>query len=873
MVYRCGDVPVSEDLIGDTTDAVTPVKRLFDGIVSPIQEYELRRDLLRYATEIAASPVRGFVGGRIQLLGHQLFIASEVSSRKIVRALLADETGLGKTIEACLILHRLLVSERICRVLILVPDHLVHQWFVELLRRFNLSFGIVAKEYCDTHTKADNPFTDDPRILCSIDYLAQDSFRAAQAMEASWDLVIADEAHHLLEQSTAYSIVKRLSETTSGLLLLTATPEQLGRRDHFTRLKLLDPYRYTSFEEYVREVDHIADVSHCIERALQGRQGKSSADSLDDLEISVPETLVSSRCKGAENTGDFLKSTKTDTGRVTMNLKRFIDIYGTGRIMFRNTRHIITGFPHRLVHIEPLIGSESDRERLRMEFRADTGGVASVIAPLSGNDLRIDWLMRTIQKLPHEKFLVIATTKEKATGLYEAITRVSKIKITLFHEGMTIVQRDRNAAWFTEEHGARLLVSSEIGSEGRNFQFCRHLVLFDLPLSPELIEQRIGRLDRIGQRSQIFIHVPYIEATPAEVVCRVFHHGLDLFNHNVPAAAWVFADIRESLMSCCRAESPGSAVSVEALITRARTLCDHYTKSHFQARDNLFELASSGHEKTEPIVDAIVAHDNSLSTGMIMSRLLKQYGIAIEDAGENKQILLTEYVTDQGFPLPRSERPVITYDRATALSREDVEFITIDHPMLTGALELFLSAERGTTAFSIWDNPSTGGFLLETKYVLECIAPPALECDRFLPPVPLRIVIDQPGHSVGENYPVNHPCFQGTNGSAALLSRVLENGQSIITSMVEKSSEAAQTQAHRIIEKALQAMHRFFKEEMSRLEFCANSGGAMIRQELQRLSQENKELDTYLRESSVRLDALHLVLGSGFRSRNSAGIR
>jgi ATP-dependent helicase HepA len=105
------------------------------------------------------------------------------------------------------------------------------------------------------------------------------------------------------------------------------------------------------------------------------------------------------------------------------------------------------------------------------------------------------------------------------------------IRAAVFHEGMSIVERDRAAAWFSEEDsGAQVLLCSEIGSEGRNFQFASHLVMFDLPFNPDLLEQRIGRLDRIGQAHDIQIHVPYLEKTAQSVLVRWYHEGLDAFD-------------------------------------------------------------------------------------------------------------------------------------------------------------------------------------------------------------------------------------------------------------------------------------------------------------------------------------------------------
>src|SRR5207253_3100152 len=111
--------------------------------------------------------------------------------------------------------------------------------------------------------------------------------------------------------------------------------------------------------------------------------------------------------------------------------------------------------------------------------------------------------------------------------------RIKDVKVAVFHEGLSLIQRDRNAAWFADPHGAHILICSEIGSEGRNFQFAHHLVLFDLPLDPELLEQRIGRLDRIGQTSEIHVHVPYIAGGPTEVLARWYHEGLNAFVNNL----------------------------------------------------------------------------------------------------------------------------------------------------------------------------------------------------------------------------------------------------------------------------------------------------------------------------------------------------
>lgn len=182
----------------------------------------------------------------MQLLPHQLYIAHQIGQRVAPRVLLADEVGLGKTIEAGLIIHQQLRLQRAQRVLIIVPDSLIHQWFVELLRRFNLSFSIIdlEKYQAASATATENPFDSAQCFLCPLSALTASQEMAQAAQDSHWDLLVVDEAHHLkwqVEQSSPeYEVVAALSRLSQGVLLLTATPEQLGMAGHFARLQLLD---------------------------------------------------------------------------------------------------------------------------------------------------------------------------------------------------------------------------------------------------------------------------------------------------------------------------------------------------------------------------------------------------------------------------------------------------------------------------------------------------------------------------------------------------------------------------------------------------------------------------------------------------------
>jgi len=179
LIYVSDRQQLPEAQVNDRVSLHGPQERLLAGRFDPLTSFALRCRTLELLHRSRKSPVRGFVGGRIDLIPHQLYIAEEVTHRHAPRVMLSDEVGLGKTIEACLILHRLLLSGRANRILVLVPESLVHQWFVEMLRRFNVWLHIFDAERCASIEAGEpgaNPFLDDQLVLASIGFLAGESF-------------------------------------------------------------------------------------------------------------------------------------------------------------------------------------------------------------------------------------------------------------------------------------------------------------------------------------------------------------------------------------------------------------------------------------------------------------------------------------------------------------------------------------------------------------------------------------------------------------------------------------------------------------------------------------------------------------------------
>ncbi len=705
LVYKTGGRDLLEAELSDTLSFSKPEDRLFGGQVDELRMFDLRTEALHRRNEIHQSPIRGFAGGRVDLIPHQMFIAGEVASRLLPRVLLADEVGLGKTIEACLILHRLHLTGRASRILILVPEPLVHQWFIELLRRFNLLFSIFDQERCESITQHDpgaNPFLDSQLVICSTSFLADNPARTQEALQAGWDLLVVDEAHHLAWSpsgaSAQYALVESLAKQTPGLLLLTATPRQLGEEGHFARLRLLDPDRYSDIGLFLEESKHYEQVARAIDRLLAGNALTKTDQNLFGKKSPHIRRHCEELVTGDEQARQHLVSA-------------LLDEFGTGRVMFRNTRAALSGFPARKAHM----------------------------APLQIPDSKLKWLARLLKKLGNEKVLLICHTRTDAEQIQEGLQREMNVGSGLFHEGLTLLQRDRNAAFFAEEDGTRILICSEIGSEGRNFQFAHHLVLYDLPAEPELLEQRIGRLDRIGQTGTIHIHVPYLQGTESEVMAKWYHEGLDAFQiipHGASGLAELFS---EDLATLGR---DFDSAKLKQLIQRTRKQHATVAKKLQRGHDRLLELNSCKQGMAGETIRQIRASDRDLKFEEFFLDLLDHFGVQVEDLGTRSYLLRPGTLRTDAFPSLPEAGLSVTFSREKALSREDFGFLTRDHPLVRAVLDLLLGSESGNTAFGIWKTPGPDAILLEIYVIVECVAPAALHVDRFLPAIPVRIVVD-----------------------------------------------------------------------------------------------------------------------------------
>ena len=824
LVYHAAGREVTEGQLSDTISFSKPEERLLVGQVDDLRTFDLRTEGLRHRSRMRQSPVRGFVGARIDLIPHQMFIAGEVAARLRPRVLLADEVGLGKTIEACLILHRLHLTGRADRVLILVPEALVHQWFVELLRRFNLLFSIFDEERCASiqqHDVETNPFLDSQLVLCGVEWLARDEARGEQARQAGWDLLVVDEAHHLAwtpeAVSREYALVESLAQRTTGVLLLTATPQQLGAEGHFARLRLLDPDRYSDLAGFQAEAGHYEQVATALDRLLAGKV------------LDAPDReLFASKSPRVRRRLEELSA--NDARSRALLVSDLLDEFGVGRVMFRNTRAVLSGFPERRASLVPL-------------------NVAT-----DATAVKVKWLVTLLKELEGEKLLLICRTRELAEEILQRLLAELNVSAGVFHEGLTLLQRDRNAAYFADPDGARILICSEIGSEGRNFQFAHHLVLFDLPTNPELLEQRIGRLDRIGQTSTIHIHVPYVTGSESEVLARWFNEGLNAFQKNVHGATELFRALQSDLTALL---DRFDEAKLDELIRRTRELHAQTAARLTRGHDRLLELNSSGSEAAAGMIQQIRGFDTDVHFEEFFVRLLDHFGVHVEELGGRDYLLLPGHLITDAFPALPAEGLSVTFDRARASSREDLGFMSTDHPLVRGALDLLLGSEAGNAAFAVWKNAESEGLRLEVHSVVECVAPAALHVDRFLPATPVRVVVD---HALAD-CSADERFVEADFGKGDVF-KLLDRGavkKKLFPAMLAKAQELAAEKMKTLVEHAIATMERQMHTEIDRLETLSEINNHVQPSEIAALRAQRDELCHVIAASRLRLDAIRLV--------------
>ncbi len=580
--------------------SVTPIDRIAEGRIDGLRAFRNTIDALRLASLREAAGLGSFLGGRIDLFPHQLHTALQATERDPVRWLLADEVGLGKTIEACLILTSLLRTGRAEKALVVAPDTLTIQWLGELWRKFHTVFVLldderiedVAKEYGEDV----NPFDVYPFAVASMKQFAADPRLGALAAGAGLDVVVVDEAHRLLG-GPAEAWVTPLVQSARHALLLTATPLQADRKGFHRLLTLLRPDDVPPFDEFDAQMDRGEAVVH-----------------------------------------------HTSSVR----------------------RSAVGGLPPRV------------------PMPVDVGPATKKVL----EDPRTVWLEDHVRTsaAKGEKLLLFLRDAAALKKLKKHLQLRTQVACAEFHEQMSSERRDVELATFRTQHGG-VLLCTEAGEEGRNFQFCDRMIHWDLPNDPVALEQRIGRLDRIGRDRDV--EIIYFRQEGASPDKARLYERLGLFERPSAGLEPALVQVREAL----EAGDP-DLDDLVAAVTQARA------DAETDVAKVLYADAYDGDETVTAEVMARIPDDLESAVRDFVLHAADDLGFDVIEKGEDVWYLeLGAGGRVDSLPgVPGDSRFLGTFTRAKAVEGTELEFFASGHPLVDGLLGAVQDRDRGRAA-------------------------------------------------------------------------------------------------------------------------------------------------------------------------------
>ena len=839
---------LNETRVGAHIQLSRPLDRLLASQIDYKEWYDLRIEALLMQANMQLSPLRGMIGARVGLIPHQLYIAHEVGQRFAPRVLLADEVGLGKTIEAGLIIHQQLKTGRSERILILVPDSLQYQWMIEMRRRFNLQFSLfdlTRTASIKEHDPDFNPFLTEQCIIASVDLMVDHDDLREQALEAGFDLLVVDEAHHLTwseEQggNDRYDLIEELAEKTPGVLLLTATPEQLGVESHFARLRLLDPQRFSSLDRFLNEEEqyhHTAKIAEVLMSDLP----------LEPEHLSAIQALL----------GHSIQDEPEQRFRAIHEL---LDRHGTGRILFRNTREAIQGFPGRDCQPVALAAPAtwSKDGKLREQIWPEE---AQLDGAWMENDPRVMWLMEMLRTaLKHKKVLLIARSGPVVEALENVLRLHAGIRTAMFHEGMSLLERDQAAAYFAEDsYGAQILLCSEIGSEGRNFQFASDLILFDLPINPDVLEQRIGRLDRIGQENRIQIHVPYLAGTAQERMFRWYNEGLNIFSNISPTAQTLQENFIVPLKNCLVADL---GQQFEDLLDDVGVQREALESELQAGRDRLLEYNSCRPIVAQEIVQALEDYDDNSPLPVFIKRFMAATNIDFDEQSNGTVIIKpTDQMQVQGLSLDE-DGMTATFYRDQAQLREDAQYLTLEHPFTESVMEMINTQGFGSTNVALLKSNALkqGSVLLEVWFKVDVIAPKALNLPSSLPQQMIRVLLSETGQDLSAKIDssILKPYLHHLDSNSCR--QVVKARRDLIEERYNQALDIAKAALPNFKQQAKEVYGNKWQYEIDRLTYLKQFNPSIREDEISRLQRLQKQGIGLLDGLSVTAEAIQVLV-------------
>jgi ATP-dependent helicase HepA len=649
------------------------LERLMVGDVDTVEDFLTRLDVLHLLALREADGLGTFLGGRVRLFPHQLHVAERASASNPVRWLLADEVGLGKTVEAALILNRLVHTGRVERCLVVAPASLAVQWLGELWRKYHQVFTLLDEprlaDVARDFGEGLSPFDVHRRAVIALETLVARPELTEQAVRAGIDLLVVDEAQRLRRPpghpgEPAWRAVAPIAALGRHVLLLSATPLEDDAHGFFRLLQLLRPDDYPEDMDFEARLGQGVPLAPCTSSTRRADIGGLPPR----VGVAVPLDAAS---PGWQSRRALEAAVRTEPATNVVTRRQKID---------RVRRAAASG-----ASLSAILG-RGDRALRDQAAAADA------------SDARVAWLLAHAPRWrdAREKTLVFVAHRETLEMLRTVLSHGAQLATAVFHEDLPSSRRDLEVARFREPGGPSLLVSTESGGEGRNFEFCRRLVLFDLPWKPATVEQRIGRLDRIGRR----VDVEIVYFVPPDGIGRDvvrLHEAIGVFREPTagldPQLAHVEAAVEQLALD---PQASFTDASVEALLAAARAARTRIREAAYQQLHHepyRAEMAAGLLARVPSALDALNEHvvvAACARLGFTVERTRGRGGYAIEFG--------SAAVVDSLPGVSAGSAWVGTFDREEAVEDEHLDFFASGHPLVEGVFAHFEDSPIGRVA-------------------------------------------------------------------------------------------------------------------------------------------------------------------------------
>ncbi|HMV40898.1 MAG TPA: SNF2-related protein [Leptospiraceae bacterium] len=684
---------------------------------------------------------------RTRLLPHQIESTYIVVNSLKPRFILADEVGLGKTIEAALIMKELIFRNAYKRVLIVTPSPLLVQWKQELKNKFNEDFTIIKRK--NFISDDENNWQNFNHVITSVDFIKNPRY-AEDILKKKWDIVIFDEAHRLRRDyskiTRAYVFAEKVSKKCECLLLLTATPfrgklEELFYLMHLVDPNILGPY-HTFINDYV--VGSKADLKEKISKVLLRRRKVEIGGFTKRFAKTVKIDLSDAERQFYEETTEYVRREYN----LAMNTKN--RAIGFVMIVFQkllDSSHV--ALLSALTRRKFMIESRMHKFKLKAEELEDwdldeTEGVEDFISGLDDSahielqnvrrellslnrlillgksikedrkSMKLKETLYRLRKEGHKKFIIFTQFRSTQDYLYSIL---DDFKVVLFHGSLSADGKEEAIQKFKEDF--EILICTEAGGEGRNLQFSNVLFNYDLPWSPLKIEQRIGRIHRFGQKKDVYIFNFASKDTVAERILEVLTNKIKLFEDSIGASDALLGTIEDEL---------DFNSSFMRFITGSKT------KEEIEIEMDLrIKVAEQGFNKLNDLVTPKLIdfnlqdyYNHTLSERQYNNTHLEEFLISFakyfpNEFGSNLQINPEnnrQYLIQNGKEVKHG-----TFFSEDALVNDSLEFLAFGHPLVEKSIQYLIDTKSGfaRTYFSYpeYESKIFFVFLVEFQFSLK----------------------------------------------------------------------------------------------------------------------------------------------------------